>query len=287
MLKTLYARLFVVLLVLFYGRAWADLPWIPTNEEFRSLPPYCKVKMTSAVDSEEYKYWFQLLGKDFEHVHHYCAGMNFAARSYRLPGKQDRIYYRNKAFANYQYMFDHAHQGFSLIPDVYMSRGRLYLSGDKAALALADFQKVVELNPGLASGYLAQADWYVKFKKNDEALAVITEGLRQVPDSKALQRRYAKLGGVLPYPEPVSKTAGPANAEQSAESSDDPATSAKSADGQLEHPLGGVENGASKATSNDKKDTNGVDQPESAPAEGVEPIGNAKNPWCRFCPDLP
>ncbi len=287
MLKTLYARLIILLLVVFCGKAWAVLPWIPTDEEFRSLPPYCKVKMTSAVNSAEYTYWFQLLGKDFEHVHHYCAGMNFAARSYRLPDKQDRIYYRNQALANYKYMFDHAHQEFSLMPDVYMSRGRLYLSGDKAFLALADFKKAVELNPGFTSGYLAQADWYVKFKMNNEALAVITEGLRQVPDSKALQRRYTKLGGVLPYPEPVSKTAGPANAEQSAGSGEGPAAGVKSADGQPENSPASVESGESKVTSSDKKDTSGVVQPESAPAEGAEAIGNTKNPWCRFCPDLP
>ncbi len=271
-MRKFHASWLIMLLTVWSGRALAELPWTPTEDEFRSLPQYCKVKMTQPESSPEWQQWHQTLGKDFLHVHHYCAGMNFAARSYRLPDEKDRIYFRKKAFTNFQYMFEHADATFSLMPDIYMSRGRLYMSGSDATLAMADFKKAAELRPDMASAYLAQADWLVKFKKPDQALVVVTEGLRHAPDSKSLQKRYVSLGGKPPYPEPVAKV--PEKAPAAPAPSPEPAPAA--AEGQRPGQ-------PATATSQPEK----AAEPEPAVEQPAEKIGNATNPWCRFCPELP
>ncbi len=279
-------------LLIMAGRAGANeiLPWVPTDEEFSMLPRYCWVKMKESDKSPEKLQFYNTLGKDYVHVHHFCAGMNFASRSLRLPNEKDRIYYRKKAFTNFQYMIDHADQSFSLMPDVYMSRGRLYMNGPDAAMALADFQKAAELRPDLAAAYMAQADWLVKFKTKAEALAAVTEGLRQAPDSKGLQKRYVDLGGQLPYPEPAKKPEPEQTAKSQPQSQPDTQPVPQQIDTQAAQSARPAESsappqpqGAGDAAS-PGKGTESVG-PASAPSGGK--IGNATNPWCRFCPDIP
>jgi len=251
-----------IVICMFSAHANAVEPWVPTDSEMASLPPYCKVKMKSSPGSPEYKAWESTLGKDFLHTHHYCAGINFINRYYRARSQQDKRFNLNNARSDLQYMVTHAEPTFSLMPDVYLNLGVVYSLTNQTAQAITYFNKAIELNPRQPRAYNALSDYYVKSKQSAKALEIVTAGLRHNPDTKSLQRRYTELGGKLPYPEPIEPApAGDAVAAKP-EGSATPAPSS-------------IEPAASSTPTT---------------AEPVEPIaepkvGSPTNPYCRFCPD--
>lgn len=249
-----------IVICMLSAHANAIEPWVPTDSEMASLPPYCKVKMKSSSSSPEYKAWESALGKDFLHTHHYCAGINFINRYYRARSQQDKRFNVNNALSNLQYMVDHADAGYSLMPDVYLNLGVVYSLANQTAQAITHFNKAIELNPRQPRAYNALSDYYVKSKQSAKALEIVTTGLRHNPDTKSLQRRYTELGGKLPYPQPIE----PAPAvEAVAAKPEEPATPTPSS----------VEPAASQTTT---KPAEPVAQPK---------VGSPTNPYCRFCPD--
>lgn len=247
------------LMSLAIAQAHAVEPWVPTDTEMVSLPPYCKVKMKSSPASTEYKTWESTLGKDFMHTHHYCAGLNFLNRYYRSRNNGDKRYNLKNAVDNFNYMVDHAAPGYSLMPEIYLNRGLAFSLMQQAGAAMTDLNKAIELNPKQPRAYNVLADYYVKTRQKPKALETVTQGLRHNPDTRSLQRRYTELGGKLPYPAPVAVVA-PTPVEPVAK----PETAAAS------EPATAGEAGQTPAPA--------VEAPVTPP-----PIGTPKNPYCRFC----
>jgi hypothetical protein len=100
---------------------------------------------------------------------------------------------------------------------------------------------------------------------------VVTAGLANLPDDKTLKRLYEKLGGKLPYPEPLEKAAGGKPAGEQTTPAEQKTTQA------VAQPPA-VEGAAAK-----EKPANPTQpaQAQTAPA----PMGTPKNPYCRFCPE--
>jgi hypothetical protein len=132
--------------------------------------------------------------------------------------------------------------------------------------------EAIKGNPELAGAYVELADIQASNKKPQDALKTVTEGLGHAPDSKPLKRRYAELGGKLPYPEPVVKKSSPA-----ADAS--PAPQQALAEAAPSSPAAVEANQPALA----------ADKPVRAPAAPaqIEPakIGSPKNPYGRICPD--
>lgn len=246
---------------LFSVHAAAVEPWAPTDAEMASLPPYCKARMKSGQGSPDYKMWEQTLGKDFLHTHHYCAGINFINRYYRARSQQDKNFILNNALGTLTYMVEHASPDYSLMPDVYLSRGLTYSLMKRHGEAMADMQKAIELNPRQVKAYNVLADYYVSTGEKAKALETVTAGLRHNPGTKGLQRRYQELGGKLPYP--ASSEPEPAEVEVAKPEESSVAPAEKPAETQAA-PAG----------------------TPSSEAEAPRPqIGSPTNPYCRFCPD--
>lgn len=265
-----------VLVALVAVSAHARLPWVPTDAEMASLPPYCKAKMKAAPGSPEYSSWEATLGKDFSHTHHYCAGINFINRYYGARSTADKRATLKDAQTNLQYMVTHADPGYSLMPEVYLNLGVVYSLNNQPAQAITHFNKAIELNPKLPRAYTGLADYYLKSKQKAKALDTVTEGLRHNPGTRSLQRRYTELGGKLPYPEPVV-------AEVKPDQSSPVEASA------VDAPAGDTPVGASDKPVAAASVSGAVEEsPEAAAAspEIVKPkIGSPTNPYCRFCPD--
>lgn len=259
-MKLLHQPLFLFLAIIASPGHAAD-PWTPSDAEMASLPPFCKAKLNPDSSGGEYKMWANTLGKDFEHTHHYCVGINFINRYYRSRSPQDKRFNLNNALGNLNYMVNHASPNYSLMPDVYLNRGLVYSLQKQHGRAIADLQKAIELNPRQAKAYNVLADYYVSMKMQTKALETVTQGLRHSPDTTSLQRRYGELGGKLPYPEPVL----PAKAEPP--------------------PTGAAIESASEAPAEITLEPSEVDA-VSVPKPTEQPkIGTPKNPYCRFCPD--
>lgn len=258
----------------------------PTDDEFRSLPPFCWAKMKTPSGGSEYKSWESVLGPDFIHVHHYCAGVNFASRCRKFTDKINKDYACGGAVKNFEYMINHAKPDFSLMSDVYYQKGVVLAFLNKDALALMDLEKSIEVNPKNTAAYLSVADLYVKIRQDAKALSKVSEGLRYVPESKGLRKKYIKLGGELPYPESVN----PVVAEK--KEGLPPAANSNSSQDVVEIKKAHSEYEVKEQA----KTTSGLSTPEagSSPTNpsdqsvnSVAGQGNATNPWCRFCPDIP
>ena len=160
------------------------------------------------------------------------------------------------------------------MPEVYLNRGLVYsLMGDNGK-AILDVNKALELNPKLVKAYALASDTYIKLNQKSEALAVVTDGLRQVPDSSVLQRLYKERGGKLPYPEPLVRPAEVPVAPPQAARDGETTEAKKSQDAVQLAPASPAPEAAGDG---------------GGRAEGPPPatpkIGSPTNPWCRFCPD--
>lgn len=262
----------------------------PTDAELKRLPPFCTWKLRGGA--AEYQQGTALLGEQFKNSHHYCAGLNFVNRYYRSPASAEGKSMLHFAINEFTYMVDHLVANSSMAGESHLERGVAFALSKRDAEAARDFQQAVIHNPRLAKAYLGWADFLADRKRRAEALKVVTEGLRHVPDSRPLQRRYESLGGKLPYPEPVVAVAplkgGPTESrkEEGQPSPQavpatipDPSTPATRAT--QAPPPAPSENTSSYCRFCPEPSvpaTRAPQEPTPAPSEN-------KRPYCRFCPD--
>jgi len=256
----------IVVLLLTPKQAVALEPWIPTAQELNSLPPYCRAKF----ERQHEEVWKQTLGHDYMHIHHYCAGLNFLNRYYR---NHDNAQFKlGRVVGEMGYMIDKSSPSFSLLPDIYLTRGKAFMLLKRTQEGTADIFKALELNPKLLHAYLALIDFYRGLNVRDKALDYAVEGLRHLPDSKYLQKIYDDLGGIQPYPEPYEKkeASNPQASENPAQTGAEfPAVTQVPA-GDSPTPPNGNQTAKDQAANNPSRST---------------PIGSPTNPWCRFCTD--
>jgi tetratricopeptide (TPR) repeat protein len=246
------------------------------------------------------------LGEQFKNSHHYCTGLNFLNRYYRSPVSGDGKSMLHFAINEFTYMVDHLVPNSSLAGESFLERGVAFALSKRDAEAAGDFQQAVIHNPRLAKAYLGWADFLADRKRREEALKVVTEGLRHVPDSRPLQRRYESLGGKLPYPESVIAVAplkeGSTESRKAEELPSHQAVPAAIPDASA--PSTRATQAPSPASSENKRpycrfcpdepyqavpaaipnasapSTRATQAPPPAPSEN-------KRPYCRFCPDEP
>jgi tetratricopeptide (TPR) repeat protein len=261
------ARAIFILLLAWAGSispvAALDMSIRPNATEAMSMPPYCAARFSAAQGSPEWNSWVDRIGENFLDIHHYCFALVAVKRYWAARSPSDRGFYLQRALNNFDYIINAAKPDFTLRAEVYSDRGNVYKLMGKPGEAAKDFNQALSANPRIARPYLQLADLYAGSKSSKRALETVTEGLRHLPDSKSLQRRYLELGGKKPFPEPVVvKTAEPVP-PQAVEPAPVPAAAAEPASAPVVSP---------EAT------------PPATTVESPPPIGTPKNPYCRFCP---
>jgi tetratricopeptide (TPR) repeat protein len=258
--------IYILLLTLAGGASPAvalDMSVRPNAGEMTRLPAYCAVRLNNTSGSPEWNAWRSQIGENFNDIHHYCFALVAVNRYWAARNPSDRGFYLQRALNNFDYIINAAKPDFTLRAEVYSDRGNLYKLMGKPGEAAKDFNQALSANPRIAKPYLQLADLYAGSKLSKRALETVTEGLRHLPDSKSLQRRYLELGGKKPFPEPVAvKTAEPVSPKV-VEPAPVPAAAAAPASAPVVSP---------EAT------------PPAATVESPLPIGTPKNPYCRFCP---
>lgn len=243
----------------------------PSPAETRQLPAYCAVKFNSSTDSPEWKMWRKQLGSNYIDMHHFCAGLNFLNRYYVAQSKADKSGMLVAAKRNFDYMMRAAKPDFPLRADIYLHRGRTLKLMGQQGTSVSDFQQALTINPKLTKAYLELMSIYVANNQKQKALETAIAGLKQLPDTKSLQRRYRELGGKLPYPQPDSSVPVIETAKPDAVPELSPTTPEASSD---------------PAQANTPDSTEPAN-PETGPkpAEATPPaLGSPTNPYCRFCP---
>jgi len=254
------------------------LPSRPTVPEMALLPEYCKVRLTEDQGSLEFRSWMQRLGPKFLGMHHYCNGLNNINRYlYRVADKK-RGYYLSRVLPEMDYVAKDMPPDFPLAGDIYLNRGIALQLMKKDALAITDFNKAIKHDPKQIRAYLEIADIHSKTKNNVKALEIITNGLRQVPDSKRLQKRYLELGGKEPFPSPV------VDPVTRTENSSVSQTNKAEPDSSVSKPDAGLaqQSAPQSVPEDDGKDAKTIERDSSSPKSA--PIGVPGNPYCRFCP---
>jgi tetratricopeptide (TPR) repeat protein len=226
----------------------------PNAAELLRLPPYCQAKFNLPQGSAASNAWRDQIGENYKDLHHYCAGLNYVNRYWGEQDPRQRSYYLQRALGNFDYMVKAEKPGFALRAELYLNRGEVFRIMRKPGQAIDDFKRALSINPNLEKPYLQLADLHKAGKSTARALETVTEGLRHIPDSKPLQRRYLELGGKKPFPEPIVAKV------------DEPAPEPAAAPA-----------GAADASS---EPTPAGDAPGSEPVVTTEspPIGNSKNP---------
>lgn len=213
---------------------------------------------------------------NWEHMHHYCDCIRFTNRAYSASSRNEVKRNLETGIRGCVATLKYTSPDFYMRPEVHLQMGVAYRLYPLEGKAIAEFMEAIKGNPQLAQAYVELADIQAKNKKSQEALKTVTEGLRHAPDSKPLKRRYAELGGKLPYPEPVVKKSSPAaDADAAATTSQalpEPQASPS--------PAATIPPEASVSTKAEEKPAEPVTTPP-APAK----IGSPNNPHCRFCPE--
>ena len=188
-----------------------------TVAEIRAMPPYCAGRYAKNDNLQEYKRWEAMYGPDFLHTHHLCDGIGALNKVYKAKSPMERQGILNEAMGGLNYMVRNAQPSFKLMPEVYIYRSQANYLMDRPGEAVADLRKAIELDPKASRAYSQAADYLERRGQRDEALKLVSEGLRHLPSSGSLQRLYTKLGGKLPYPEPYQQPAETETAQEGPE----------------------------------------------------------------------
>jgi tetratricopeptide (TPR) repeat protein len=248
--------------------ATADVSVLPeavSDAEMARLPDFCAARMKTPWGSPESRAWTARIGENFVDFFHYCAGLNFVNRYWAATNARQRTHYLQRADANFSYIVKALKPDFTMGADLFTNRGEVYKLMGRKADAMKDFRRATSIDPAFVRAYLQLADVLAGNKDRTHALEAVSEGLRHVPKSTALQRRYLELGGKEPFPAPVVDKEAPVPTPNPAPQPAEPAPAPVSAPAPAPAP---------------------VDPAPQPAAPNVAPpaIGTPKNPYCRFCP---
>lgn len=193
----------LVLVLLAATSYFGEAAYARSASDMLGLPPYCAGRFARDTNPMEYKRWEGRYGPDFLHTHHLCDAIIAINKIHRVKNAMERNTLMKDAMGNLNYMIQHAKPDFGLMPDVYLYRSRVHNLLDRRGEAVADLRKAIELNPKASASYLLAVGYLENIGQKEDALKLVTEGLRHLPDNQSLRKAYLKLGGKEPFPEPL------------------------------------------------------------------------------------
>jgi hypothetical protein len=261
-----------------------------TREELTMMPPYCTAMYGDLVGlpSSQVSQLRKIVPPDCPALHHYCDGLKAMIRVDRNRAESGHwLHEAVGAFGSVAADWEHRGQTCPVRSEAYTNLGTALLRQDKtsAGKAVMNFNKALELQKDYLPAYYALSDVYLDMGKKKEALGVVEEGLKYVPDSKGLLRRFRELGGKTP-PTPIAKANPPLPPQpdktMGAQQTETGATAVEK-----QEPAAGPSPKPSTSpapASNKAAGASAVAAPEAVVSEPPK-IGSPKNPYCRFCPD--
>ena len=206
-------------------------------------------------------------------LHHYCSGLDNLNKFYTAKTKEGKDYNLIHAMSDFNYALNVPSAHNPILGEQYISRGIAFLLYKKYGEAIRDWHKALEINPKLGRAYTELADYFERNKQTKKSLEIVALGLQHLPGDKGLQRRYIRLGGKLPFPEPLEKPSADSSTLEK-----QPMEKATENKPQNNPIL------ATKPTSTAEDENSTPSNPEATPPES-DIRGTAKNPYCRFCPE--
>jgi len=162
-------------------------PQNPTVLELKSLPAFCTAKWkldAGQPNAEEIREWRNTLGEAFDHLHHYCDGLNFVNRVRRGVGDKGTLL--GLALGEFHYM-QRIPSDNVLRPQLELNIGQALYMADRIPEATAALRKAILLKPGYEGAYLLLSFCYRRLGDSTRAARTLEEGTTRVPDSRALR----------------------------------------------------------------------------------------------------
>ncbi len=174
--------------------------WEYDARTFYLLPPYCKHThiyrnvVPGGRNPLEIERWKKLMGPDFEHIHHYCRGLEHTNRAlYFERTQQSRNLLLKYSISEFDYVLRNAHQDFAMRPEILTKKAENLLQlGDTESAVLA-IDDAVKLHPTYWPPYAALSDHYHRLGQIQKAREWLKKGLAAAPNTRALERRLEKL----------------------------------------------------------------------------------------------
>lgn len=164
------------------------------------LPEYCKYtqlfrdRVPGGNNREMIQRWHATMGDVFIHMHHYCWGLMHLHRAKVLArDAQARGFNYDNAVREFEYIMERTPKDFPLLPEMLTKKGEALLGRGKTALALAEFERAIELKPDYWPPYAHISDHYRALGELARARQILEEGLTRSPGARGLQRRLNEL----------------------------------------------------------------------------------------------
>ena len=180
------------------GEAGAIGKFKATPAELRLLPAYCAPRAQPwGNDSSrpEVRRWFQVFGKDYVHMHHYCLAMLKLRRAPMIADARERRAAYVVARNNLLYMEKNVSRGFLLWPELKVLLAEAYRGLGDRARAVAAAQQALALKPDYARAAVFLADEWVEMGRPEEARRVLEGAIKRGARARSLARRLACLEG--------------------------------------------------------------------------------------------
>lgn len=167
-----------------------------TAGELALLPPVCNAMQGmpdyTGPGGARWRGW---LGKDLQHVHHYCRGLRdviFATFDARITSQQRKFLWE-RAIDEYGYMIQNCAPTMPLLPEIFFKRGEALLKLNRLAEAESSFKQSWKLKADYWPAYAAWADKLVELKQIERARETLEIGIERAPQAQQLRDRLQLL----------------------------------------------------------------------------------------------
>jgi tetratricopeptide (TPR) repeat protein len=175
-------------------QAAAETPQNISRGEVARLPEYCRDTQTFELrgsrdgPTERQRRWVTLVGDSFWGLHHYCWALISANRA-ELAGvtPAQRAHLLNSAIADCYYVIDLAPPDMPLLPEIYLRVAQYQLALGRMVDSMQHFERSRQLKPDYWPAYVGLADLNAGLGRREQALQVLDEGLKLMPDEQRLR----------------------------------------------------------------------------------------------------
>lgn len=183
------------LLLLLQGQAGAQVGQI-SKGELALTPEFCQDVQTingwsqHSNPSPRSPHWIGKMGMAFWDMHHYCWALirlQRVARGGMTPNQRD--FEIHVAINDFNYVVDKSSQygsKFVLLPEIHYRIGDAYVLREDYGSAITEFQKSRAIKPDYWPPYVGEAKVMAKGGQRKEALALLEQGLKLMPNQPNL-----------------------------------------------------------------------------------------------------
>ncbi|MFZ5485091.1 MAG: tetratricopeptide repeat protein [Pseudomonadota bacterium] len=164
-------------------------------------------------------------------LHHYCYGEVAKNRRFFETDPKKRAFHVERMLDEYGFVINstqYRNKHWPYLKKVLVEYGKAALLAKKLPDGITAFNQALKLDPAYEPAHIALAEAMLSMGNKDDALAQVTEGLKRIPESEKLQKRFLDYGGKLPYPEPYPKPAALAETQPTPTETPAPTESAPS-----------------------------------------------------------